>query len=331
MRLTREGRRFLLATFLIAVAAVNTGNNLIYLILSLMLSFTLLSYIILRLNLSGISLEVSLSGPVFAGDSVPAELLVMNRKSIPSYSLNIESNNSPEGAYCGIVPGRSAVRLDIRLLFRRRGLSGYGDLFIRSGFPFILFHKKVPADAGGRVLVYPALLEMDKVIDSLGGGLEELGDRPVRGRGEEVHSLRLYQYGDDWRRIHWKISARQTSLFVREYAAYISRKVSIMLDNSLPEDETQFEKAVSAAATLSGYFTENGFNVRLISCGKLVPFGSGDEHLFTMLDMLALVKEEGCASADPDDEGLIVAVMKSARSSMKLTQSEGIVLYADSL
>jgi hypothetical protein len=66
MKTTPEGKRFLLATFLITVAAVNTGNNLIYLILSLMLSFILLSIVLLKINLSGLSLEVSINPPVFA-------------------------------------------------------------------------------------------------------------------------------------------------------------------------------------------------------------------------------------------------------------------------
>ena len=81
MKFTREGKRFFLATALIAVAAVNTGNNLIYLILSLMLSFTTLSYIILRINLSSLLLEVSFSGPVFAGEPARAVLFI-DRKSV---------------------------------------------------------------------------------------------------------------------------------------------------------------------------------------------------------------------------------------------------------
>ena len=58
MKITREGKRFILTTVLIGVAALNTGNNLIYLIFSLMLSFIALAIVLLRINLSGITLEV---------------------------------------------------------------------------------------------------------------------------------------------------------------------------------------------------------------------------------------------------------------------------------
>jgi len=70
METTREGRRFILAACLIGLAAFNTGNNLIYLIFSLMLSLAALSLLTLRINLSGISARVYLGHPVFAGDRV---------------------------------------------------------------------------------------------------------------------------------------------------------------------------------------------------------------------------------------------------------------------
>jgi len=43
IRLTSEGTRFLLFTIGIGVAAVNTGNNLFYLLLAMMLSVVVIS------------------------------------------------------------------------------------------------------------------------------------------------------------------------------------------------------------------------------------------------------------------------------------------------
>ena len=84
MKITREGKRFILATGLIAVAAVNTGNNLIYLIFSLMLSFILLAVMLLRMNLSRISLEVSIDHPVFASEQTYASFTIKNSKKLIS-------------------------------------------------------------------------------------------------------------------------------------------------------------------------------------------------------------------------------------------------------
>src|SRR3990172_2680087 len=90
MRLTREGKKFLIAAALIAVAALNTGNNLIYLILSMMLSLFVIAFAALRLNLKGISLDVSREGHLYAKERSNIKVSVTNsKKLLPSYSLRL--------------------------------------------------------------------------------------------------------------------------------------------------------------------------------------------------------------------------------------------------
>ena len=334
MKLTREGKRFLLATALIAVAAFNTGNNLIYLILSLMFSFIASSYVILKINLSDLLLEVQVGGPVFAGEPARAELLVYNRKKIPAYSLNLSAADVVEKIYCSHVPSRDAVKEDMTVVFNKRGLYGYRNFFIRSGFPFILFHKSIAVEVSGNVLVYPRLIDIDGLIDDMTAH-ENQGEKAVRNSGDDVYALREYQYGDDRRNIHWKASARRSSLIVKEYAGYLSRRVTIILDNGMPRHDGQhFEKAVMVAASLTSHYIGRGYLVRLLSCRKVVPFGSGQGHLFSILDSLALIREEECGddSLICSPEGLFVTVLRSAHSTPALQAgSEGVVVYADTV
>ncbi|NJD55655.1 MAG: DUF58 domain-containing protein [Nitrospirae bacterium] len=331
MRLTREGKRFFLATALIAVAAVNTGNNLIYLILSLMLSFTTLSYVILRVNLSSLLLEVSFGGPVFAGEPARAELIIRNRKGIPAYSLNIQAEDAVEKLYCTYVPPAGVVREEMNLIFRKRGLYGYRDFSVLSGFPFILFQKTIAVAVSGNVLVYPRIIDVDELVRDL-VARENEGEKAVRSRGDDAYALREYQYGDDRRNIHWKASARLSTLIVKEYAEYLSRRVTILIDNRMPPDEQAFEKAVAVAASLTSQYIGSGYLVRLLSCRKVVPFGSGEGHLYGILDILALLHEEECCDAVTNDhEGFIVAVLKSARSPLAQTAAEGMVVHADTV
>ena len=87
MKLTREGKRFFLASILIGIAAFNTGNNLIYLILSMMLALFVLSVAILRINMKNLTVRLFQPGPVFANNPADIALTVKNLKSFPSYSL----------------------------------------------------------------------------------------------------------------------------------------------------------------------------------------------------------------------------------------------------
>jgi|OpeIllAssembly_1097287.scaffolds.fasta_scaffold56573_2 uncharacterized protein (DUF58 family) len=335
MKLTREGKRFLLATALIAVAAFNTGNNLIYLILSLMFSFIASSYGILKMNLSGLLLEVLVSGPVFAGEPARAELLIYNRKKIPAYSLNLSAADVAAKIYCSHVPSRGAVKEEMTLVFNKRGLYGYRNFFIQSGFPFILFQKSIAVEVSGNVLVYPQLLDIDGLIDDI-TAREDHGEKAVRNSGDDVSALREYQYGDDRRDIHWKASARWSSLIVKEYAGHLSRRVTIIMDNGMPRQaEQHFEKAVAVAASLTNHYIGRGYLVRLLSCRKVVPFGSGQGHLFSILDILALMREEECGDDSlmfSRGEGFSVTVLRSPHSTPALQAGAGgMVVYADTV
>jgi len=333
MKLTREGKRFLLAAVLIAVAALNTGNNLIYLILSLMLSFLVISYLILRLNLAGLVLEVSAAGPVFAGEEVSVELLIRNKKRIPVFSVIIAAPDATEQVYCGEISGNSVFRGRMVMAFRKRGLYGYRNFVVQSGFPFILFRKSMSVNVSGQVLVYPKLLDIKDMIEVIEGRREEAG-AAVRGRGDGVYSLRAFQYGDDWRRIHWKASARQNGFFIREYAEYSSQQITILLDNLLPHEGELFEAVVSISASLAKQYVERGYPVRIIAAGKTIPFGSGNEHLLSIFHMLALISEqqEEWNIAGFGTEGFSIAVLKSAESGLKSeAASADLVIYADTV
>ncbi|MBI5848136.1 MAG: DUF58 domain-containing protein [Nitrospirae bacterium] len=333
MKLTREGKRFLLAAALIAVAAVNTGNNLIYLILSLMLSFLLLSYLILRLNLAGLLLEVSLAGPVFAEEEVCVDLLVHNGKKIPAYSVLFSAPEAAEPVYCGQISGYKDFRAEVMMMFRKRGLYGYRDFVVQSGFPFILFRKSMSVHVSGQILVYPKLLDIKNIAEVIDASQEE-GRVAVRGSGDEVYALRAFQNGDDWRRIHWKASARQDGFLIREYAAYTSQKITILLDNLLPQDAEQFETAVSVSASLAQHFNERGYPVRLIAGGVMLPFGSGKEHVLLILDTLALIAErqEDFPLSGFEADGFTIAVLKSAQSGLKSAAAfSDLVIHADTL
>jgi uncharacterized protein (DUF58 family) len=348
MKTTREGRRFALAAFLIAIAAVNTGNNLIYLILALMLSVSVLAVVLLKLNLSGLTMEVSFDGPVFAGEQAYATVVIRNNKRfIPSYSLRVAAEGVVSTVYCGVIPPGGALEKVVSLRFRKRGLYGHKDFFAESGFPFILLSSGRAVGILGEILVYPELVETRELVAGFSGASG--AEAPVRGSsGDEIYSIREYRYGDDQRRIHWKATAKTAGLMVKEYTEAQYRKATIVVDNlsvpvrqgagalrgggEVPSSEI-FEKVVSAAGSLARDLIEKGYLVRVMSCRKVVPFGTGRDHLFRILDILAVLVEEPSWDSPPAvGEDLIVSVLKSRGTLSNLpVASAGTVVYADSL
>ncbi|MDA8432904.1 MAG: hypothetical protein M0Z60_08070, partial [Nitrospiraceae bacterium] len=77
---------------------------------------------------------------------------------------------------------------------------------------------------------------------------------------------------------------------------------------------------------------ENGCFVRVVSSGKIISFGKGEEHLFTILDILAVIREEETWGSPAQDgrDGFFITVMKSRRHSNPYAAT-GEAVYAEDL
>ena len=94
-KITREGWVFIILIFVIAIAGMNTGNNLLFLILSSMLAAILMSGILSLSVLSGVELEILLPDHVFARRPVPARIHLRNdKKRMPSFSITMSGAGS---------------------------------------------------------------------------------------------------------------------------------------------------------------------------------------------------------------------------------------------
>src|SRR5215813_51862 len=87
---TRAGIAYVIATLLIGIAALNTGNNLLYVIVAAMLAAILVSGIVSAMILRELQLDVRLPEHVFAGRPVLGRILLRNpRKYLPSFSIHV--------------------------------------------------------------------------------------------------------------------------------------------------------------------------------------------------------------------------------------------------
>ncbi|MBI3934014.1 MAG: DUF58 domain-containing protein [Acidobacteria bacterium] len=117
-KLTREGYVFIALIFVLAIAGLNTGNNLLYLILSSMLAAILMSGFLSISVLSGVELEVLLPDHVFARRPVPARIHLRNdKKRMPSFSITLSGFGSDiEGVSTRPKKKRSIWKLAVKLI-----------------------------------------------------------------------------------------------------------------------------------------------------------------------------------------------------------------------
>jgi uncharacterized protein (DUF58 family) len=87
---TREGLVYLGLTLVIGVAALNTGNNLLFLVVSAMLAAVVVSGVASAGLLRGLELEISLPEHVFAGRAVLGRFTLRNyRRLTPALSVSV--------------------------------------------------------------------------------------------------------------------------------------------------------------------------------------------------------------------------------------------------
>jgi len=125
---TRAGIIYVIGTLLIGIAALNTGNNLLYIVVAAMLAAILVSGIVSALVLRDLQLDVRLPEHVFAGRPVLGRILLRNpRTRLPSFSIHVVPSKRKkavsqwlwEPATFGFPPKRPPEQQWVRLPDRR--------------------------------------------------------------------------------------------------------------------------------------------------------------------------------------------------------------------
>jgi uncharacterized protein (DUF58 family) len=298
IRLTSEGTRFLLLTFGIGLAAINTGNNLFYLLLAMMLSLIVISGLLSEHCLRRLEFRRHIPDLIMADEPTTLTLTVANRnRHLPSFSLRlfdvVEGLDVDRGLSVRFLSPQSSALLSYPLLAAKRGWIRFEGIRAQTHFPFGLFLKKGFYSTEAHLLVSPPIKPLTlRFVDELIN--EGQGDPlPRRGHGTQLYNLRLYQPGDDSRAIHWITTARTSQLIVRETEAEDQRRITVVLSLVAPEEcEPLFERSVTFVASLLWQLIERTYPVRLMVGIEDSGLGSGSAHLFAMLRLLALCERQ---------------------------------------
>jgi uncharacterized protein (DUF58 family) len=315
IEVTTGGVIFIVILVVVAFAAWNTANNLLFMVFSIMLSTIFVSWVAARTTLRDITVAARFPDHIFASE--PAEVIVTLRNAkrvLPSFSILVEMRGAfdrpllqrqkPRAArmkktrlgYFTYVPHRAAAEQSIEQVFPRRGHVLVNGFELSTRFPFGFFrHRRRLTARDVDIVVYP---RPEQVTDELNLLPLHTGQTPSfrRGAGHDLLMLRDYQPRDDLRHIDWKATARARRLTVREFTAEDERRITIVLDTRLTEDideenfRIRFESGVTQAASLVKHFIDERAEVCLVLSSERGRFGAGLEHLYACLRRLALVQ-----------------------------------------
>ena len=294
---TRDGKIFVLISLGVGFAAVNTGNNLLFLVLGMMLGMIIISGILSEMTLRNVTITRHLPRRVEANTIFPAQLALRNDKRWAA-SFSVELRDEIDGRpfrrrcfFLKVGPGAQrsiAYRCELPL----RGLSHFDGTIVSTRFPFGLFEKTRFIALKDEVIVLPASVPVGvppRAAMTAEGALQ-VG---VCGSGQDFLELREMVPGDDSRRIDWRSTARLGRPVVRETERDADGFVEIVLDAS-PVDGTDealenVEHDISVAATMIRHMTARGLNIRLVTSGSVGIETHGGVGAVRLLEHLALL------------------------------------------
>ncbi len=300
IRPTRDGWWCLFAALGLGLAAVNTGNNLVYLLCSTLLALILVSGVLSELSLRGLRLAPVLPEEVYAGrPALFGATLANEKRRLASYAIGLQAPGPGGAARVLYVPrlGAGAERLVTwEMTLPARGRRPLPELRLATRFPFGLFLKSQAVDTDAEVLVFPAVRPIASGRRRRDGGAGEAATRR-RGRGHDLYNLRPYRAGDDPRLIHWRSSAKTETLTVRELEEDTALDVRLVLEGTGGGDADALERGLAEAASLAVHFLRSGAGVELAGPGLAVPLGRGRGQERRILTALALY--DPAVPADP--------------------------------
>jgi hypothetical protein len=310
-KVTREGVVYLGGILVVALAALNTGNNLLFMVLACLLAGMLISGLLSRIVLGDVEVTLELPEHVFARRTILAIAELHNQKQLtPSFSVSLvgdvaeadkknpRAQPSPpvldRAVYFPYIPHGQAVRQNVELTFPRRGVYRQDVLGLRTRFPFGFLQKTRRLKSGIEVVVYPQIQpteEFYEILPLVSGELESF----QRGRGNDLYAIRDYQFNDSARHVDWKASARTGALQVKEYAREDERRVMLVFDPFVSAEPTntkaaeQFERAVTLCAGLAWHFYEISSVMEFRSAGFATPRMTAGDIIYDILRYLASV------------------------------------------
>ena len=264
VRLTGIGTGYLLATIVVGFAAINTGNNSLYLGLTVMLGCLVLSGLASKGGLKHIDVVLGGVDEAWAGRRSWGALRISNRSRI--WNVRDVIVTSPEleaPIFIPMLARRSSIAASGDFLFPRRGIVrlNFVDLYTRYPFGFFLKKRRVRID--GEVVVFPRLLDDAAFRERFRPVEGEMHASNRPGIGTDIHSFRDYVRGDSPRHVYWKKSASLGRWITKQTELEAGRAVHVAIDPYRPRgvsDQT-FEEMISEATTFIVDALDRGLEV----------------------------------------------------------------------
>ncbi len=333
--LPRPGVVYLLMMFVMLGGALLGRSNMLMLVFSLMAGPFIFNGWVTFTMLKRLHVTRELPSQVIAGERLMVDIAVTNDKWWFSSWLMIVTDriqNENENLLARLlfvrIPANSERLGQYEICLMQRGRYQFGPLRIASRFPLGLTERGLDFLEEADLLVLPRLGKLTNIWHRTSQQATELVEQEQQRRSafdDEFHSIREYRKGDNPRAIHWRTSARQNELMVREYRQSRDRHTVLLLDLWEPKNKTEqdiqnVELAISFAATICIEQMKRGgrnAKVRVSSAGETVSHWHGEATPGNMEPLLCNLAEVQSNTA-PNISELVEVAAKSRSANTQI-------------
>ncbi|WP_073250755.1 DUF58 domain-containing protein [Cryptosporangium aurantiacum] len=275
--MTTRGRSFLAAAVAAAVSAFVLGERELLQVSGLLAALPVLAVIAVARTRYRLSCTRSVRpGRIQAGSPAAVTLRLENLSRVPTGVLLLEEQlpaalgESPRFVLDRLSSRQSGsveypIRVDVR------GRYEIGPLTVRLSDPFGLCELTRSFTRTERIVVTPQVAPLAPItLEGDRSGNTRSQPRSTVARGEDAASTREYRHGDDYRRVHWRSTARTGELMVRREEQPRESTGTVLLDTRFSSHRgtgpaSSLEWAVSTAASVTCHLLRAGFDLHLVT------------------------------------------------------------------
>ena len=174
----------------------------------------------------------------YIGETVNIHYLVKNKSifRIPYMELNSFITKRLTGRESMVevisLESKQEFSKNETIILRRRGYYELGDMVITVKDVFRFFSLKKTITSEAELIVYPKIIKLStfEIMAS-----QQLGELRVFDPAfldkNRISTLKPYQEGDSVKRVHWKMSAKQDNLIIKDYENRGDTYVTVFIDN----------------------------------------------------------------------------------------------------
>ncbi|MFO1021243.1 MAG: DUF58 domain-containing protein [Planctomycetales bacterium] len=251
------------------------------------------------------------------GEPAGVRLRIQNRRPWPVWGLSIQKGfggtpgrDGETAVALARIGGLSKTEFDWEFVPRCRGVYPCEVPAVTTGFPFGLVRVSRPVSVPAKMIVWPAIMSLEVLLDSADAcPSEEFCCENRVGESGDVMGTRAFRQGDALRRVNWALTARHGNLIVSERQSSARSRIRLVLDvhrdvHVCGGEGGTLEWGIRIAASIADCYVRQHAQVECLIGDRTMLISDAGGSWVRFMDELAKIPRNGTACRESKLQGV---------------------------